>query len=299
MEKERKNEILKKAETLELNDDARKKEGSSYIKLPETGITRYEVKGEGPLMVMVHGYATPMYIYDKLFGYYSEHGYKVLRYDLVGRGMSERVDAVYDADFFALQLNEITEALFGDEKFILFGTSMGGTITTTFIKNYPGKVNKLILLAPAGMDNFKPPFYMKLCKIKGFGPWLFNLIGAVSLLNGCASEMKYKTDEIDSYMEQFGYCLQFKGFLKCTLSSLLNTILETEKATKAYMDVHKQNVPMLVIWGTNDHTMPYYQQPRMKEVCPHAEYVTFEKAGHIFLYDQGEETIENVNRFLN
>lgn len=298
MNAKRVKEIVKNAETLELNDEARKKEGSTYIKLPKTGVTRYELKGEGKPMVMVHGYATPMYIYDKLFYHYVAKGYKVLRYDLVGRGMSERVDATYDADFFALQLREITTALFGDESFILFGTSMGGTITTTFVQNYPGAVEKLILLAPAGMENFKPPFYMELCKIKGFGPWLFNLIGAKSLLNGCASEMKYRTAEVDHYMEQFGDCLRYKGFLKCTLSSLLNTILQTEKATEAYRSVYSQRVPMLVIWGTADHTMPYYQQAYMRDICPHAQFVTYEGSGHIFLYDEGVRTLNDVNKFL-
>ena len=299
MTKERVAQIVSEAETLPLDDAARKKEGSDYIALPKTGITRYEMKGEGEPIVMTHGYATPMYIYDKLFDFFLEKGYKVIRYDLVGRGMSERVDAVYDADFFALQLRELTNALLGDEKFILFGTSMGGTITTTFCEKYPGFVKKLVLLAPAGMSSFKPPFYMKLCKIPGFGSWLFNLIGAKSLLNGCASEMKHSMDEVDDYMEKFGECLRFKGFLRCTLSSLLNTILETEKATEAYKSVAKQKIPLLVIWGTADKTMPFYQQKQMKEICPHGKFITYEGSGHIFLFDEGERTAKDVFEFLS
>ena len=139
---------------------------------------------------------------------------------------------------------------------------------------------------------------MKLCKIPSFGPWLFNLIGAKSLLRGCASEMKYSTNEIDPYMEKFGYCLRFEGFLRCTLSSLLNTILETEKATEAYKSVAKQDIPLLVIWGTADKTMPFYQQKQMKEICPNGEFISYEGSGHIFVFDEGERTAKDILPFL-
>ena len=140
---------------------------------------------------------------------------------------------------------------------------------------------------------------MKLCKIPGFGPWLFNLIGAKSLLNGCASEMKYSMDEVDGYMEQFGDCLRYTGFLRCTLSSLLNTILETGKATESYRSVEEQKIPLLVIWGTEDRTMPYYQQKQMKEICPNGRFITYEGSGHIFLFDEGERTAKDVFEFLS
>lgn len=297
MTKEKFKQLLSGAETLELSDVERAKAGGSFIKLACCN-THYEIKGEGEAVVLVHGYATPMYIYDKIFNRLVSEGYKVLRYDLIGRGLSERVDADYTPSLFARQLNELTEAVLGDEKFILFGTSMGGTITTTFCREYPGKVKKLILLAPAGMDNFKPPFYMKLCQIPVLGKALFQAIGAKSLLNGCASEMKYSPDEVDDYMEQFAYCLRYKGFVRCTFSSLINTILRTDVAVKGYESVAKQDIPMLVVWGTDDHTMPYYQQARMKEICPNAKYVTYEGSGHIFLYDEGERTLSDVMPFI-
>lgn len=44
--------------------------------------------------------------------------------------------------------------------------------------------------------------------------------------------------------------------------------------------------------------MPYYQIDRMKEVCPNAEYVTFEGSGHVFVYDEGKRTADVVLPFL-
>ena len=55
---------------------------------------------------------------------------------------------------------------------------------------------------------------------------------------------------------------------------------------------------MLCIWGTDDKTMPYYQSERFKEVCPKAKLITYEKSGHIFVYDEGERTAKDVLAFL-
>ena len=187
MKKEELKALIKAGETLTLDDEARKKYPGEYIKLSH-GYTHYELAGEGEAVVLVHGYSTPYFIYDKLYARFLELGYKVLRYDLYGRGFSDRPGGKHDQAFFAQQLEEITRALLGDEQFILCGTSMGGAITSTYCMMYPGRVKKLILLAPAGMDSFKPPFYMKLCASKGLGSLLFSLIGDKVLISSTSGE---------------------------------------------------------------------------------------------------------------
>ena len=298
MTKEELKQLVRKTQTLELTDAERQKADGSFIDLP-CGNTHYQMEGNGEAVVLTHGYATPYFLYDKIYEGLVAAGYKVLRYDLLGRGLSERVDAVYDPALFARQLDELTRALLGEEKFYLFGTSMGGTITTAFCAEYPGRVKKLVLLAPAGMDTFKPPFYMTLSNIPGIGSLVFHTIAKKTLLTKCASELKYSPQDVtDAFMRKFAYCAQYKGFLRCTLSSLRNTILATKEATQNYIACAKQDLPMLCVWGTDDRTMPYYQCARMHEVYPNAEYQTFEGSGHIFLYDEGERTLDVVLPFL-
>ena len=297
MTDERLKELLSEAGKYELNDEARAKEEGSFIDLP-CGNTHYEIRGEGELCVLVHGYATPYYIYDKVADSLVENGCKILRYDLLGRGLSERVKADYTPTLFATQLRELTQALFGEEKFYLFGTSMGGTITTAFCAAYPGYVKKLVLLAPAGMDTFKPPFYMYLSIIPVIGKIVFNVIGNKTLTVGCARELKYSKDEYDYYITSFANSIKYKGFLKCTLSSLKNTIMKTKEDTKYYIKTAEQGIETLCQWGTEDITMPTYQSERFREVMPDAEYHEFDGSGHIFLYDEGERTMKYVLPFL-
>lgn len=298
MTKEELGNLLAAAQTKDLTDAERAKAPGSFIDLP-CGNTHYELAGTGTPCVLVHGYATPYFIYDKLFDALIENGYRVLRYNLLGRGLSERVDTVYDAALFARQLKELTDAIFPDERFHLFGTSMGGTVTATFCAMYPGRAKSVTWLAPAGMDTFRPPFYMKLANIRGIGGVIFRMIGEKTLLTKCASEASHVSqNEIDDFMRKFAYALQYKGFVDCTLSSLRNTILKTDDATKCYIETAKQGLPLLCVWGEEDKTMPIYQAARMEEVCPQLKLVRFSGSGHIFVFDEGDRTADVVLPFL-
>ena len=290
--------LLREVETRALTPDEEKCGGGEYVTL-KSGRTHYEVKGIGEAVVLVHGYATPYFIYDKLFDALVENGYRVLRYDLLGRGFSERVNTKYTPELFKTQLKELVDFVFGaDEKIYLAGTSMGGTIVAAFASEYPERVKKLVLLAPAGMDTFKPPFYMKLCKVPVVGDFIFKNVAGKMLLKRCATELLYSENDVDYYVRSFAKAARYKGFLDCTLSSLRETILKTNLATEKYKIVGATNIPVLCIWGTSDKTMPYYQSERLKEVVPRVKLVTYEKSGHIFVFDEGEKTSKDVLKFI-
>lgn len=296
--------LVKQIETEDLTDAAREKAkqevGGSFLDLP-CGNTHYLVEGpeDGTPAVLVHGYATPYFLYDKVAETLVSKGYRVLRYDLLGRGLSERVKGDYGPEQFAEQLKEVSEAVFEEQSFVLFGTSMGGSITTTFGALYPEKVQKLVLLAPAGMDSFQPPFYMKLANISGMGELIFAVAGVKLSMNGCAAELIHADEEgHDEYTRQFAYSTRFKGLGRCLLASLRHTILNTKRTTENYKVFADHHIPTLVLWGTADKTMPYYQIDRMKEVLPEATFQTLEGSGHIFLYDEGDRTMEYVVPFL-
>ena len=292
------NEELNRYVKQDLTDEARASLPGSFIDLP-CGNTHYEMKGEGTPVVLVPGYATPYYIYNKVFDALLAEGYRVLRYDLLGRGLSERAKAVYSPDLFARQLKELTDALLPETPFLLIGTSMGGAVTATFCANYPGRAKAVVWLAPAGMDTFQPPFYMKLANTPVIGTAVFHAIANKTLLSKCASEMTHVSqEEIDDFMRAFGDCIAYRGFVRCTLSSLRNTILGTKEVTKSYEKVAAQGIPVLCVWGEEDKTMPFYQSERFKEILPNAKLVPFTGSGHVFLFDEIARTMEVVLPFL-
>src|SRR5258706_14425412 len=114
-------------EIKELNNETRKFAGGSFIQLAN-GITHYELDGNesGEVVVLVHGFSVPYFIYDPPFKFLTESGFRVLRYDLFGRGFSDRPHCDYNLDLFVNQLADLLDAFRFTRPVNLIGLSMGG-----------------------------------------------------------------------------------------------------------------------------------------------------------------------------
>ena len=295
MTEERKQQLISDFNKYNLNDTERAKTEGSYISLP-SGNTHYEIRGEGELCVLIHGYAVGYFIYDNITDELVKNGYRVLRYDLLGRGLSERVRGKYNVELFVRQLEDVIDTLAGGEKFNLFATSMGAPVASAYCAKHPERVNKLIFYAPAGMDTFKPPFYMYLSACPLIGDFIFANWGEKVLFKNVTREMKHVN--IDPYLEKLAESFRYKGFSRCTLSSLRNTILKTKKSTSFFAEAAKKNIPTLCVWGNADITMPFYMSKRFRKIMPEAEFHELDGSGHVFIYDEADKAMQWALPFL-
>src|SRR5579859_5611209 len=78
-------------ESITLDASERRNVPGSFIQLSD-GVTHYELSGPdtGRLVVLVHGFSVPYYIWDSTFSRLVREGFRVLRYDEFGRGFSDR-----------------------------------------------------------------------------------------------------------------------------------------------------------------------------------------------------------------
>src|SRR6185436_10669309 len=138
-------------ETKELNDLTRKNLSGSFIQLPD-GVTHYELSNPDKenTVILVHGFSVPYFIYDPTFEFLTQAGFRVVRYDLFGRGFSDRPDTRYNIDLFVRQLGDLLDALRFTRRVSLVGLSTGGPITAAFTALHPERVNKLVLIDPIG-----------------------------------------------------------------------------------------------------------------------------------------------------
>ena len=79
-----------------MNAEARKAVGGSFIKLSD-GITHYEKAGvaKNGVVLLVHGFSVPYFIWDGFFENLVKEGFQVIRYDQYGRGYSDRLNKEY------------------------------------------------------------------------------------------------------------------------------------------------------------------------------------------------------------
>lgn len=283
-------------ENRDLDESTRKETGGSFIKLTD-GTTHYELSGpeNGKTIVLVHGFSVPCFIFDPTFDFLTKAGFRVLRYDLIGRGYSDRPKTAYKIDLFVRQLRDLLEAL-NLPQVNLLGLSMGGPITASFIDQNPQVVDKFILIDPAGAKRVTLSLLLEAVKLPIFGELALGLFGSGSMVKGIASDM-FDPELVEHFQAQYKIQMQYKGFKYAILSTMRNRMLESFAET--YARVGKLKKPTLLIWGKNDTTVPFKNSAEILKAIPHAEFHPIENCGHIPHYEKPEIVNKVLLEFLS
>jgi pimeloyl-ACP methyl ester carboxylesterase len=220
-----------------------------------------------------------------------------LRYDLFGRGFSDRPDTDYSIDLFVRQLADLLDALRLTRPVSLIGLSMGGAISATFTARYPERVSKLVLIDPAGGHSLPYSRILKLATRPLLGEALFGFLVLSSGIIQKISSRFLKEQHVDeSLQERYLVQLQFKGFKRAILSTIRNNTVES--CIDIYRKVGRLNKPTMLFWGRNDTTVPLQHSNDLCAAIPNIEFHIFEDCSHIPHYEKPEETNPLLLEFL-
>jgi pimeloyl-ACP methyl ester carboxylesterase len=282
-------------ETEELNESTRASTPGSFVRLTD-GYTHYELGGSenGQPVVLVHGFSVPYFIWEPTFAFLSQSGFRVLRYDLFGRGFSDRPKLRYDIDLFCKQLRELLDTL-GLEQVSLIGLSMGGPITASFATRYPERVKKLVWIDPAGARPVTLPRMLKALTTPGFGELALGLFGRGHLIKGITSDF-YEPANVKAFVDRYMVQLKYKGFMRAILSTMRSGMLGSFAET--YKQVGALQIPVALFWGTNDRTVPFTYSDDIRAAIPRTQFHAIENCGHIPHYENPDEVNPHLLEFL-
>jgi 3-oxoadipate enol-lactonase len=108
------------------------------------GDTAYIIEGSGPPMVLVHGMGLNRHMWDWQMAALTRR-FRVIRYDLLGHGDSDKPHRRYEMDDLSNQLLRLIDAL-GLDTCALAGFSLGGMIVRAFAVAHPDRVSALAIL---------------------------------------------------------------------------------------------------------------------------------------------------------
>jgi pimeloyl-ACP methyl ester carboxylesterase len=282
-------------ETKELDEATRSSASGSFLRLSD-GCTHYELGGPqtGLPVVLVHGFSVPYFIWDPTFAFLTASGFRVLRYDLFGRGYSDRPNLRYDVDLFCKQLRELLDTL-GLDRVNLIGLSMGGPISATFTARHPERVRKLVLVDPAGASPVTFSRVLKAATTPGFGELALGLFGSGSLSKGVKSDF-YDPAHVKAFVQRYMVQMQYKGFMRALLSTMRTGMLGD--FMEEYRTVGEQGTPTLLFWGRDDKTVPFKHSDTIRSAIPQSEFHAFDRCGHIPHYEKPEEANPLLLEFL-
>jgi pimeloyl-ACP methyl ester carboxylesterase len=285
-----------RSETRDLNDENRRLTDGSYVQLPD-GVTHYELGNPSldQTVVLVHGFSVPYFIFDPTFHFLTQCAFRVLRYDLFGRGFSDRPDTRYNIDFFVKQLAGLLDALSLNRPVSLIGLSMGGPITAAFTARHPERVDKLVLIDPAGVRVVILSRILKAAAAPLIGEAILSLVGSGGMIKNIASDI-FDKRLVEHFQQRYRVQMQYRGFRRAILSTIRNNMLHSFIDT--YRKVGSLNKPTLLIWGRHDTTVPLRHSDDLRAAIPNIEFHIIEDCSHIPHFEKPEETNALLLKFL-
>jgi pimeloyl-ACP methyl ester carboxylesterase len=219
------------------------------------GVTHYQWLGpvRGPVVVAVHGLSTPGPVFYAIARGLARIGYRVLIYDLYGRGYSDAPRGPQDRDFFLTQLQDLLAHQDLDADLTLLGYSMGGAIATAFAAAHPGRMKQLILLAPAGV-RLREDRLTRFCRTTPvLGDWVHAVIAQRRDRRALRRQLGRDFD-IEGIIELQLAEYAGRGFLRSVLSSRRHMLAEVQEADHRLLG--REGVPVVGIWAETDTVIP-------------------------------------------
>ena len=248
-------------------------QGQTYI--------RWHGPVRGPVIVAIHGLTTPSQVFNDLAGRLGALGYRVLSYDLYGRGLSDRVPGPQDAAFFLRQLDDLLTDQGLDEDVILMGYSMGGAIAAAFAAAQPHRIGRVILLAPAGMETVESRFWGNARRLPVAGDWLAGVFGP-HVLSTELSRPSPMADVLDGELRR-------RGYLAAILSSRRHFLYQPQEQAQRHLG--REDVPVTAIWGGRDKVIPLRALGLLSQWNRNTRQEVVQDAGHGLPWSHAEDIV--------
>jgi len=288
--------FLSDGEKKMLDAETRAELPGQFVDLPQ-GVVHYELTGpeDAPVVVLVHGFSVPYYVWDPTFEVLTDAGFRVLRYDLYGRGYSDRPEVEYDLDLFIGQLQDLLIALDISQPVTLVGLSFGGPVVARFANQYPQMVHGMVLIDPqvarvSAGDIF--PLNLPLV-----GEYIMSVYMAPVMLPGSQADDFYRPERFPDWEAEYRLQLEFSGFKRAILSTIRNMV--DMQPLEEYRMLGGRDLPVMLLRGREDKTISTVDIERVREAIPQAEFHLIPEAGHLPQYEQPEEVGALLVNFLD
>lgn len=261
------------------------------------GCTHYQLAGpeDGQPVVFLTGLTSSFFIWDHQFHALAEAGFRVLRYDYFGRGLSDRPRVAYGSEIFQQQLLDLLDHVGFGGPVDLVGLSMGGATIVHFMDAYPDRVRRYVLIAPAGLPA-KRGLKARLLRLPGVGEWIMTATGDQAVLRQVRADFGENPQKLQQAEHAYLAQMQFHGYKRALLSTYRHNPLHTLKGL--YERAGSQPKMALLIWGDKDRVIPYEKHKQIQAAIPNIRLHTVEGGTHPVCFQRPEAVTPVLVDFL-
>jgi 4,5:9,10-diseco-3-hydroxy-5,9,17-trioxoandrosta-1(10),2-diene-4-oate hydrolase len=247
--------------------------------------------GKGPVVVFLHGSGSGASGHSNFkynYPYLVAQGYRVIVPDLIGYGYSDKPEDVqYHLDFFVECIKQLLLSI-GIDRCSLIGNSLGGAIAIKFTLDNPSAVEKLVLMAPGGLeeqaDYFQMPGMQVMKEVFTSGP-----MEPARLEDFIRRGLVFDDSVVDEQLinERWGIFQQQN-------SQVITSMVVPNMSAR----LSEINCPILAFWGVNEKMMPETGIQTLAKNCPNIRLTLVSQCGHWVMVEHRDMFNRNTVDFL-
>ncbi len=275
-------------------EQAREASSDQYLEL-KLGQTRYQIYGDSkaPVVIMVHSFNGFLESWSPNVDALVKAGFRVVTYDLWGRGLSSRPRVDLTLEVFREQLGALIQHL-GAQRVDLVGASFGCVIAADYAIHHPDQIDKLVMVGPAGWppeDGGDNP----IVSTPILGDAAFHFFGKAILKPKVVAYL-HDPQAHAWAIEEWEKFASYPGFSRASLSILRHSPVIDYSA--GWPLVGELGKPTLFIWGKLDVSFPFSNAAKAAQLIPQAEIVGIDGAAHWVNIEKPDEVNEAMIDFL-
>ncbi|MGD9501813.1 MAG: alpha/beta fold hydrolase [Methyloceanibacter sp.] len=258
-----------------------------------TGVVPANVKveGEGPPIVLIHGFGAALDWWDEIAPKLAEH-HRVIRLDLIGHGGTEAPASGYA---IAHQANLVAAVLdkLGVDRVSAIGHSMGGAVATALAEANPSRIERLVLIDSPPKPETTFNFATRLA--------LMPVVG--ELLSRFMTDATIRTMLGQGFAPGFPVPDKFVADVKQLTYTAFRTAHDdsaaygTERPVVERLAALDPIPPLLVIFGSRDALIAP-ESAKLYERVPGAKLVILDGPGHSPMVEAPDETLALIEDFF-
>jgi len=261
----------------------------------------FQISGNGPLLVLLHGITSTSEAWREVMPQLAEE-HTVIAPDLLGHGRSAKPRGDYSLGAYAAGVRDLL-AVLGFERGTVVGHSLGGGIALQFAYLFPERVERLALISSGGLGKEVHPL-LRAATLPG-SEWVLPLMArewSVKAGDAVRSAAAKIGIEAGPDMAEFarGYAsLVDEGARDAFLHTMRSVIDKDGQRVSALDRLYlADQVPTLIVWGTDDPIIPVEHGRRAHEIITHARYVEIERSGHWPMLDAPDRFARELIEFI-
>jgi len=237
----------------------------------------YEVHGDGPPLILTHGYSSTSAMWREQIAPLSKH-HRLILWDMRGHGQSDYPDDpnAYSEALTVMDIAALLDAL-GADRAIVGGLSLGGYMSLAFYRAHPERVRGLLIIDTG--PGFKKDEAREAWNKRAFDTAERLEREGLDVLKSASRERS-----MVQHRDARGLALAARGML-------------TQRDARVIESLPTIKVPSLIVVGADD-TPFLAASDYMAAKIPGARKVVIPNAGHAVNIDQPKAFIDAVEPFL-